>query len=163
MNNKTKTFWPATAYVIMFIIMYFLTYTSVLPLKIGNSAPMPLIAGVVAVAFFYGEWLGFTAGLITGIFADAVAANTVCFNMVTLMLIGVAVGLLVNKYLNKNIYSALLLAAVSAMAYFFVHWLIFNAASGGNVITHFLLYYFPSAIYSALFIFPAYLPGRYLK
>lgn len=164
MNNQTKTAWPSAVYAVMFIIMYFLTYTEILPIKIGNAAPMPIIAAVVAVAFFYGEWVGFTVGLIAGVFIDGVASHSVCFNMIILMAIGLAVGIVVNKYLNKNIYSAVLLSLMACGVYFFAHWLIFYVFEGhANASRYLLLYCLPSAVYSALFIFPAYLPGRYLK
>ncbi len=163
--NKNNIFARHIAvYAVLFVIFYMLTYTEILPLKIGNAAPQLLISITVAVGFFYGEWAGFTAGMIAGVFADAVAADTVCFNMITLMLLGLAVGLMVNHYINKNILSALMLSFAASFIYFFLHWLIFFVFEGiDGVIQYFLYYSLPSLVYSALFILPAYLPGRFLK
>ncbi len=164
MNKQNTTLLPAVIYAAIFFVFYILTYTDILKLNIGNAAPQLLVSAVVAVAFFYGEWVGFISGLVGGIFADAVAAGTVCFNMITLMLIGLVVGLLINRYLNQNIFSAIILCALASFIYFFAHWLIFfvfNSHQGAS--QYFLCYSLPSAIYSTVFILLTYLPGRYLK
>ena len=163
--NKSNTFARHTAvYILLFAVFYLLTYTELFPLTIGNATPQLLISATVAVGFFYGEWAGFTAGMIAGIFADAVAADTVCFNMIVLMLIGLSVGLAVNHYVNKNIFSALLLSFAASTVYFVLHWLVFFVATGFIGKLQFFLYHsLPSLVYSSLFILIAYLPGRYLK
>ncbi len=154
----------AAVYAAMFLLFFALTYTEVLPLKIVNAAPMLLVPLTVAIGFFYGEWAGFTAGMVMGIFADAVAADTVCFNMIVLMFVGLATGILVNHYINKNILSAIMLSFAASIVYFFLSWLIFFAAAGfAGKIQFFLYHSVPSAVYTALFILPAYLPGRYIK
>ncbi len=164
MNKQNVSFLPTALYAVIFFVFYILTYTDILKLNIGNAAPQLLVSAVVAVAFFYGEWTGFIVGMVAGVFADAVAAGTVCFNMITLMLIGLTVGLLINRYLNKNIFSAIILCASASLIYFFAHWLVFfvfNSFQGAW--QYFLCYSLPSAVYSTVFIFLTYLPGRYLK
>ena len=148
----------------LFLLYFAATYTAALPIKIVNAAPMLLVPLTVAIGFFYGEWTGFTAGMVMGIFADAVAADTVCFNMLVLTAIGLVSGILVNRYINKNIFSALLLSLAAALLYFTFHWLIFFVAVGFAGKIHYFIYHsIPSAVYTAMFILPAYLPARYVK
>lgn len=163
--NKNNAFGRhIAAYVFLYLLFYLLTYTELLPLSIGNATPQLLVPITVAVGFFYGEWAGFSAGMIAGIFADAVSADTVCFNMIALMLIGLASGLMVNHYINRNIFSALMLSVSASAVYFIFHWLIFFVAAGFTGKLQFFLYHsLPSIVYSSLFILIAYLPGRYLK
>ncbi len=164
MNKQNTSYLPAIIYGAIFLLFYLITYTDLLVINIGNAAPQLLISAVVAIGIFYGEWTGFTIGMITGIFADAVAANTVCFNMITFMLIGLITGLLINRYLNLNIFSAMILSLCASFLYHFAYWFIFfvisKVESSGQ---YFLLHSLPSIVYSALFIFITYLPGRYLK
>lgn len=164
MNKQNTSLLPTVIYAAIFFVFYILTYTDILRLSIGNAAPQLLVSAVVAVAFFYGEWTGFIVGMVAGIFADAVAASTVCFNMITLMLIGLTVGLLINRYLNQNIFSAIILCAAANLIYFFAYWLIFFVFKSYQGSWQYFLYYsLPSAVYSTVFIFLTYLPGRYLK
>ncbi len=164
MNKQNTSLLPTVLYAAIFFIFYIFTYTDILPLTIGNAAPQLLISAVVAVAIFYGEWTGFVVGMVAGIFADAVAANTVCFNMIAFMLIGITVGLLINRYFNQNIFSAIILCAAANFIYFFAHWLIFFAFNSfQGAWQYFLCYSLPSAVYSTVFILLTYLPGRYLK
>lgn len=162
--NKNTMYRGAAVYTAMFLLFFAFTYTELFPLKIVNAAPMLLVPLTVAIGFFYGEWAGFAAGMVMGILADAVAADTVCFNMIVLMLIGLATGILVNHYINKNIFSALMLSFAAAIIYFLFNWLIFFVAVGfAGKIQYFLYHSIPSAVYTTLFILPAYLPGRYIK
>lgn len=164
MNKQNTSFLPVVVYAVIFFVFYIFTYTDILPLTIGNASAQLLISAVVAVAIFYGEWTGFVVGMIAGIFADSVAANTVCFNMIALMLIGFTVGLIINRYFNRNIFSAIILCATSSIIYFFMHWLIFFAFNSfQGVWQYFFFYSLPSAVYSTVFILLTYLPGRYLK
>lgn len=162
--NRNTLYRGAAVYAAMFLVFFALTYTELLPLKIANATPMLLVPLTVAIGFFYGEWAGFAGGMVMGILADAVAADTVCFNMIVLMLIGVTTGILVNHYMNKNIFSILMLSLAAAMLYFLFSWLIFFVAAGfAGKIQFFLYHSIPSAVYTALFILPAYLPGKYIK
>ena len=164
MNRQNAPLLPKVLYAAIFFVFFIITYTDVLKINIGNAAPQLLIPAVVAVAYFYGEWTGFAVGMVAGALADAFAANTVCFNMIALMLIGFLVGLVINRYFNQNIYSALILSLISSFAYFFSLWLIYYAFAGVvGAWQYFICYSLPSMVYSALFILITYLPGRYLN
>lgn len=164
MNKRNVSSLPKIIYVAIFLLFFILNYTDILKINIGNAAPQLFISAVVAVAFFYGEWTGLFIGMVTGALCDAFAANTVCFNMVSLMLIGLAVGLLTNRYFNQNIFSALIMSGACSFAYFFAYWLVFFVGDGvQGAWQYFICYSLPSIIYSALFILITYLPGRYLN
>ena len=164
MNKQNNSYLPVIVYGAIFLIFYLITYTDLFVINIGNAAPQLLVSAVVSVGIFYGEWTGFTVGMVTGIFADAVAANTVCFNMITFMLIGFITGLLINRLLNLNIFSAMILSLAASAFYHIAYWFIFLVIGGVESSGQYLLLHVvPSVIYSALFIFITYLPGRYLK
>ncbi len=161
MAQQRTNYLQTACYIGIFILLYLLTYTELFPLKIGNASPMPLIPAVVTVAFFYGEWRGFLCGLVTGLFADACASQMLSFNTFLLLFIGLAAGLLITHYLNKNIYSIAVLSLCSCIIYYVVKWIALYLISGSAQSSDYLLFYaLPSAVYSALFIFPLYLLGR---
>lgn len=164
MNKRNASSWSKVIYVAIFFAAFILNYTDIFNINIGNAAPQLFISAVVAVGFFYGEWTGLFSGMVAGALLDAFAANTVCFNMVTLMLIGLSVGLLTNRYFNQNILSALIMSFACSFAYFFAHWLVFFVGKGvQGAWWYFICYCLPSIVYSALFILITYLPGRYLN
>lgn len=164
MNKQNSSALAKAIYVAIFFVFFIITYTDIFKINIGNAAPQLMLPAVVAVAFFYGEWTGFVVGMVSGALCDAFAANTVCFNMIALMLIGFAVGLVINRYFNQNVFSALILSFAAAFAYFFSLWLVYYVFKGmGGAWQYFIYYSLPSMVYTALFILITYLPGRYLK
>ncbi len=160
MTNQKNHYLHIVLYVIFFALLFLINYTEILPLRIANASPMPLVAAVVTVAFYYGEWLGFWSGLIAGIFADAVSSQLTGFNTILLMLIGLIAGLLMTYILNKNIYAAGVLSLSANILYFGAKWLVEYLFLGSNDAADYLLFYAaPSAVYSALFIIPFYFFG----
>ncbi len=164
MNKQNFSALSKVVYAAIFFIFFIITYTDILKINIGNAAPQLMLPAVVAVAFFYGEWTGFAVGMVAGALCDAFAANTVCFNMIALMLIGFVVGIVINRYFNQNIFSALILSLMASFVYFFSLWLVYYVFKGmGGAWQYFVCYSLPSTVYTALFILITYLPGRYLK
>ncbi len=160
MAQQRTNYLQATCHIALFIFLYLLTYTELLPLKIGNAAPMLLIPAVVTISFYYGEWRGFLCGLITGIFADASASQMLTFNTFLLMFIGLASGLLITYYLNKNIYTISVLSLCSCVFYYIIKWIGLYLIWGSPESSDYLLFHaLPSAVYSAIFIIPLYFWG----
>ncbi len=157
--NTQKRYLQTVCYVALFFLFYLITYTGLFPLKIGNAAPAPLIPLTVCVAFFFDEWKGFIAGVITGIAMDAVASEAVCFNTFIMLIIGLACGLLVTHYLNRNVYTIGVLSITSSLIYFGARWLLQSHSSAASAANSLLFYALPSAVYSALFIIPFYFLG----
>lgn len=164
MNRQNSGYIKAVLFIGLFILIHILSFNPFFSLKIGNAVPIMSIAAVVTVAFYYGEWWGFTAGVISGIFADAVTSDSYCFNAMMLLLIGVLSGVLLRKYLNRNIFSALALAAAASGIYFFLNGIFFISHNGAlQGFEYLLLHSLPSAVYSALFIIPFYFIGKLIK
>ena len=158
--NTQKRYLQTACYVALFFLFYLITYTHLFPLRIGNATPAPLVSLTVCVAFFFDEWKGFIAGVITGIAMDAVASETLCFNTFIMLIIGLVCGLLVTHYLNRNIYTIGVLSVGSSLLYFGARWLILQSHSSASAAANSLLFYaLPSAVYSALFIIPFYFLG----
>lgn len=159
MTKRTLTL-QGVCYTALFVLLFFLTYTPVSFLKIGNASPFLFVAGIVCVAFYYDARLGFIAGLISGIFCDAVASQPSAFNTIALAIIGFASGVLVQYYINKNIFSALALSGVASAVYFFADWFVSFVKDSPDSFELLLFYALPSAVYSALFIIPFYFFGK---
>lgn len=164
MNKQNSGYLKVACFIGLFIIISFLSFNPFFSLKIGNAVPVMSVAAVVTVAFYYGEWWGFTAGILSGIFADAVTSGSYCFNAVMLLLIGLCSGILLRKYLNRNIFSALTLSGVANGIYFLISGMFFLANNGAfQGAEYLLLHSLPSAVYSALFIIPFYFIGKLIK
>ena len=104
-SRKNNSILQAVCYIALFFILFMISFTEILPLKIGNAYPFPIIAAVITVAYYYGECVGFYSVLIVGIFADAVIAETLVANTLILSVVGCIAGLLLRFYMNKNIFS----------------------------------------------------------
>ena len=164
MNKQNSGYLKIFLYAVLFLLCHLFTYNPFSTLKIGNAVPFMMIAAVITVSFYYGEWWGFTAGIISGAFADAVTSNSFCFNAIFLLFVGTAAGLLLKQYLNHNIFSALTLSGVSCGIFFFIKGLYFMADYGAiQGFEYLLLHSLPSAVYSALFIIPFYYIGKLLN
>ena len=53
MTNQKNHYLHTVLYVVFFAILFLISYTEILPLRIMNASPMPLIAAVVTVAFYF--------------------------------------------------------------------------------------------------------------
>ena len=164
MNKQNSRYLQGVCFIGLFILIHILTFSPFFSLSIINAVPIMSIAAVITVSFYYGEWMGFTAGLIYGVFADAVTSGSFCFNAVCLLLIGLLSGVALKKYLNRNIFSALALSAAASGVYFLALGLIFTFRSNAlQGFEYLLLHCLPSAVYSALFIIPFYFIGKVIK
>lgn len=139
------------------LILYLLDTTGLLTLKIGTAHPLLLIPFLVAVSMTAREWVGLVFGALFGVMLDITAANSFCFNLVIMLIIGCVCGLLCSFVVNDNIYSSILLSLAAGLFYFVVKWLWFYVFSGrGEAFNYFITYALPSAAYTALFILPFY-------
>lgn len=150
-------------FILLFALLYSLTYTDILSINIYNAAPMPLIAFIITVGFYYGEWAGFISGVIAGVFVDAVTPHSICFNTIFLLLIGAVTGALIRRILNQNIFSALMLSAIANAVYFAAEFIFCIKTFPGETVSYLLFYALPSAVYSAVFILPCYYLGLLIK
>ncbi len=163
-SRKNNTILQAVCYIALFFVLFLISFTEILPLKIGNAYPFPIIAAVITAAYYYGEWVGFYSGLIVGIFADAVMAEALIANTLTLSVIGCLAGLLLRFYMNKNIFSAAFLSLCGAAVFFVARWISYFTSIGlDDGLSYLLFFALPSGLYSALFIFPVFYLGKLIK
>ncbi len=144
--------------------LFLLDSTSILTLKIGNAHPILLIPLLVATAMAAREWIGLIFGACFGILLDTVGAETLCFNMIMLTLIGCICGLLCSYYVNDNIYAAVTLSFFSNLFYFVLRWFFFYVCAGRDEVFSYLWRYcLPSVFYNTLYIIPFYLLIKHIS
>lgn len=124
-------------------------------LKIGTAVPVLLVSAVMVIACFLREWTGFISGLICGIALDTVTNGSSCFNTITLMLLGLATGLVFRFLLNRNIKAMIIVAFLGNIAFFVLKWMFLDFLAGDSSAIDLLIrYHLPSAIYTAIFAIP---------
>lgn len=160
---RRKNLIHSICYIAIILLLYICSYTDIVNLRIGNAIPMPLISPIIAAGIYYGEWVGFSTGLITGIFVDSVSAQSNCFNTIILLIIGCAAGILIKYYLNNNIISAYVISLTSCLIYFVLYFILYYFTKSRQGISYLLFYALPSAVYSAAFIVPCYYLGKLVK
>ena len=149
---------------VLIIFLFILRYSGLATLAIGNAVPITLLPIVVAIALFYGEWFGATAGLFAGALMDSSMSGSSCFNTLTVMLLGLVCGILSSYYMNKNIRSAASLSLGSAFVYLFLRQTFFYSFKGITVgADYYSTYFIPTVFYTAVFIIPFYFLEKKLK
>lgn len=144
--------------ILIFFLPLLFYYSGILTLSIKGATPLLVLPILTAFSFFHTPLCCAGVGLACGIFMDACALGSYCFNAIILLLIGAFVSLTSSNLFNKNIRSAVVLSLTTSTIYFVMLWLVFH--TDGVTLTDSLLYLLkyalPSAIYTALFIIPFY-------
>lgn len=150
---------------LIFFIVFLLHYSADIDISIKNASPLAVLPLLCAYSMFAQPSAAAAAGLVLGIAMDGVSMGTYCFNAIILMLSAALVSALAANLLNKNIRSAVLLSVLVSLFYYFMRWLVFYAFAEGTRgnLTYLLSFAFPSALYTAAFIFPFYFIYRYLN
>ncbi len=164
MKKSRKKYLALAINLFLIILLFTLRYSGLVTLAVGQAVPITLLPLVVAVAVFYGEWLGAAAGFFTGALMDTVMSGSSCFNTLTVMLIGLTAGALSSYFLNKNIRSAAFLSLGAAFSYLFTRQLFFYSFKGISLgADYYSLYFIPTAVYTAIFVIPFYFLEKKLK
>ncbi len=164
MKNNNRQLLAFIINIVIIILLYILRYSGIMTFSIGQAVPITLIPFVVAVAIFYGEWLGAVAGFFAGALMDGSMSGSSCFNTLVIMFIGLVSGILASYFMNKNIRSAACLSLGSAFVYLFAKTIFFYSFKGITTGTdYYSLYFIPTVFYTALFIIPFYFLERKLK
>lgn len=163
-DKKLHPFIFTLNFIIFAIILLFDTIGAI-DISIKSASPLlclPLLCGYAIFASVQG---GAFAGFIIGAMLDGTASGSYCFNTVCFMLLGVFVSLAANNLFNKNIRAAVALSLITAAIYFTARWLCFMAfgVSIRNSLTYLLNFALPSAVYSAIFIFPFFYVYRHFN
>lgn len=149
--------------VILFLFAI-LHYSNLFSIKIANANPIPAIPLIVVITLYSGLWRGVTMAFFYGMFMDAVAAGTICFNTLALTLVVLVCGLLITHYFNRNISATLVLGVISAFGYFVLKWLFLFLIPAIDGQQYYLFSYaLPSAFYTAVFIIPFYYIAKFFE
>ena len=142
--------------IFFFSILFF--YTDSLSISVRGVSPLLILPIMTAFSLFHSPVICAMAGLICGVFMDACMVGSFCFNAIALLCIGVLVSVTSNNLFNKNIQSATVLSLITSGSYFILLWIFFHTdnVSLPDNLGYLLKYAFPSAIFTAVFIFPFY-------
>lgn len=164
MPIKRRNFLILIVNIALFFTVILFHTSEIINLSILNATPMLLLPLITAFAIFSPMSACIIASLISGALIDSVAQGY-CFNTLVLLIIAVCVNLFSNSLFNKNLISAIVLSLISSGGYYFLIWGRFHII--GKTVEDSLGYLFryalPSAVYSALFIFPFYYLYKYLN
>ena len=151
--------------ILIFFLPLVFYYSGILTLSIKGATPLLILPILTAFSFFHTPLTCALTGLACGIFMDACALGSFCFNAILLLLLGVFVSLASSNLFNKNIRSAMVLSLITSAIYFILLWIIFHTkgVTLTDSLIYLLRYALPSAIYSALFILPFYYFFRYFN
>lgn len=151
--------------VLIFFVSMLFYYTGVLPLTIKCITPLLILPILTAFSIFNTPVVSAVAGLFCGVFMDANALDSYCFNAIVLVIIGAFVTVSSNNLFNKNIFAAMVLSLITAVFYFTLQWVVFetNNITIKDSLIYLLKYALPSAVYSAVFIIPFYYLYRYFE
>ena len=136
---------------IVFFIIYIFQYTDNI-LGSGTGAfPQLMLGASLFSGMFFGDKYGAVFGFFLGTFVDAVSADTLCYNGIIMMLIGYFAGVAVQRLINNNFRSAILLILISSVIYYFGIWSMMHFSTA--VLKTFI---FRSVFLTVLFSLPIY-------
>ncbi len=137
------------AYALILLLVSLLQAAPRLFPAVGGAHPSPLIAAVVCIAMFEGPFVGAAVGVGGGLLWALYADRLFGFDALLLLVVGCVCGLLIQVLIRNNWISALLLNAVTLLAYVLVDWLVryvlFAQAESWYALWHILL---PNALYT---------------
>ncbi|MBO5210336.1 MAG: hypothetical protein J6B80_00230 [Clostridia bacterium] len=165
MTKSLKKFLLVAFNVMIFFVFSLLHYSNVFNFKIFGAGTTILIPILVAFSLWHSPIASAMAGMLSGIIMDSSAQGTYCFNAIILLIIGVFVSVTSNTLFNKNLPSAIVISFICSVVYYLMQWAIFHTFSEGvnHSLTFLLEISLPSAILTALFIFPFYYLYKYVE
>lgn len=165
MLAKKRHPWIFTLNVLIFTFVLLFDTSGFVDLSIDTATPMISLALLTAFAIFASVTRSAVVGFIVGAVWDSMTSGSYCFNTVAFFLLGAFISLAANNLFNKNIRASIAMAVIVAVIYFTARWLCFMAFGVGieNSLIYLLSYGLPSALYSAVFIFPCFYLYRYFN
>lgn len=165
MPKNIKKFLIFAFNVIIFFTFSILHYSNFPSIKLWGVNANLIIPLLTAFSIYHSPMAAALTGMLSGIVMDSDASGAYCFNAIILLIIGTFVSVSSNTLFNKNIPSAAVISLLSSIFYFVMHWACFHIFSEGigQSLTFLLKHSLPSAIITALFIFPFYFLYRYIK
>ncbi len=163
-DNKIRIYtFKFLSYILIAIILLVMQTTPNF-LEISGIKPLLLAPLLLAVAMLEGEFIGGLFGAFAGVLADYASHTFFGFNSIVFLTAAVTVGLLTtyyihNKPLNCAIFTLSVLLVRGLIEYYFFYDMWIDYGSVVILINEII----PTAIYTALFAVPIYLPIRYLN
>ena len=115
------------------------------------ARPTPLVLFVVCVAMLEGPTIGSAMGVVAGLLWNLYSPRLFGYYGLILMVIGLAVGLLVQWLLRANFLSAMLLCTGAVMIYTMLDWLLcYVLFLRDDMVAVLLKVYLPNALYTVL-------------
>ncbi len=144
--------------IIVFYIFSSFHYSLAFSFKLFNVSATLVIPLLVAFSIYHSPIASAMAGMLSGFIMDAFASDSICFNAIVLLIIGTFVSVTSSTLFNKNIPSAAVISLLSSVFYFLTHWAFFHTLREGitQALSFLLTHSLPSAVLSAVFIFPFY-------
>ena len=116
---------------------------------VSFAHPVPLVVFTVCVAVLEGPTMGAVIGVIAGLLWDMHSLRIFGYYGLMLLLIGLAVGLLVQWLLRANFLSAMLLSVSGVLVYTIMDWLICYVLFLRDEMSVVLIkVYLPNAVYT---------------
>ncbi len=167
-NKMTKNVKKALLFafdVMLFFVVSLLHYSDFLNFKVFGAGTTILIPLLVAFSMNHSPLTSAMAGMLSGIIMDSSAHGTYCFNAILLLLIGTFVSVSSSTLFNKNLPSAVVISLICSVIYYLLQWAFFHTFSEGvtNGLSFLLEISLPSAVLTALFIFPFYFLYQYIE
>lgn len=127
MKRRSSNDYPLMAFCgIIFFLLYIFQYTDNIIGSGSGTFPQLMLGASLFSGMFFGDKYGAIFGFFLGTFVDAVSAETLCYNGIMMMLIGYFGGVAVQRLINNNFRSAILLIFISATIYYFGIWSIMH-------------------------------------
>lgn len=164
MNNKKHPF-IFTFNILIFFVLILLHYTDKTSINFFGITLLLVLPLLTAFSIFHSPIASGITGLLAGIFMDANTAGTYCFNAIILLCLGAAVSVTSNILFNKNIFASVVLSLITCSIYYISHWAVFYTFGEtlADCLMYLLKYAAPSALLSAIFIFPFYFLYKYFN
>ncbi len=165
MTGKKRNLYVLAANIFIFFFVIMFQISGAVDISIKTATPLVILPLLTAYAIFYSLPSCAVAGIVAGACLDGITNGAYCFNTITLFLISVAVCLAANNLFNKNIQSAVALSLITSAVYYLLLWQFFYAwgVPVEQSLRYLLSYALPSAVYTALFIFPFYFIFKFFE
>lgn len=165
MQKNLKKFLTVAFNVMIFLIFSLLHHSNFSNIKIFGAGTILVIPILVAFSLWHSPIACAMAGMLSGIIMDSSAHGSYCFNAIILLIIGVFVSVTSNTLFNKNLPSAIVISFICSVAYYLMQWAFFHTRSEGisRSLSFLLEISLPSAILTALFVFPFYYLYKYVE
>lgn len=146
---RAKNYLPWIIYISTVILISLMQMSPRFFPVIMFARPMPLILFTICVGVLEGPTMGSVIGVVAGLLWDMHSTRVFGYHGLMLLVIGLAVGLLVQWLFRANFLSAMLLSLSGVAVYTLLDWLVcyalFLHSETGAVLLH---VYLPNALYT---------------